>query len=72
MIAVGTAAISVVFGLTLRSTRGLSAGALAGVAVGFLGLPILASLIGVGGYFVLEWIASKLTDGSTETATRTE
>jgi hypothetical protein len=72
MIAVGTAAISTIFGLTLRSTRGFSAGALAGLAVGFLGLPMLASLIGVGGYFVLEWIASKLTAGSTETAPRTE
>jgi hypothetical protein len=60
MIAVGTAATTAVFGITLRSSRGLSAGALAGLAVGFLGLPMLASLVGVGGYFGLEWIASKL------------
>lgn len=61
MIAVGTAALTVVFGITLRSVRGLSAGALTGAAVGFLGLPMLASLVGVGGYVALEWIASKLT-----------
>lgn len=61
MIAAGTAVLAAVFGVTLRSVRGLSAGALTGAAVGFLGLPMVASLIGVGFYFVLQWVASKLT-----------
>lgn len=63
MVAVGTAVLAVVFGITVRSTRGISAGALAGVAVGFLGLPMLASLVGVVGYRVLEGVATKLTGG---------
>lgn len=63
MVALGTVVVAVVFGIALWSTRGIGAGALAGVAVGFLGLPMLASLVGVGGYFVLEWVATQLTGG---------
>lgn len=70
MVAVGTAVLAVMFGLALWSTRGIGAGALAGVAVGFLGLPMLASLIGVGGYKVLEWVATQVTGGKYEPVKR--
>jgi hypothetical protein len=63
MIAVGVVGLAAIFGITLRSMRGVAAGALTGVAVGFLGLPMIASLIGVGSYFILEAIASKFTTG---------
>jgi hypothetical protein len=45
-------------------SNGLVAGALTGVAVGFLGLPMIASLVGAGGYFILEAIASQFTHGA--------
>jgi hypothetical protein len=64
MIAVGVVALAVIFGITLQSIRGFVAGALAGGAVGFLGLPMIASLIGVGSYFVLEAIASRFTSSA--------
>lgn len=53
-VAVGTAVCGLVFMIVLRSIRGLSAGLIAGVGVGFLGLPMIASLVGVGGYYVLD------------------
>lgn len=70
MIAVGVGGLAVIFGLALQSIRGFVAGALAGLAVGFLGLPMIASLLGVGGYFVLETVASKLTGGSRRRGTQ--
>ena len=60
-IAAGTAILTVVFGAALRSRRALSCGALAGVAVGFLGLPMIASLVGAIGYYVLQWLVARVT-----------
>ncbi len=57
MVGVGAIGIALIFGALTQSKRGLGAGALAGVAIGFLGLPMLAALVGAGGYFVLEKIA---------------
>lgn len=57
MVGIGTMVMGVFFGAVTWSGRGISAGALAGVAIGFLGLPMLASLIGAAGYFLLERIA---------------
>jgi uncharacterized BrkB/YihY/UPF0761 family membrane protein len=59
MVAVGTAVLTVIFGLVLRARRGFSAGFFAGIAVGFLGLPMIASLVGAAGYFVLEKLAAR-------------
>jgi Protein of unknown function (DUF1353) len=71
MIAVGVVGLAVIFGITLHSVRGLVAGALAGMAVGFLGLPMIASLLGVGGYMVLEAVASKFAGSSQPSTYRT-
>lgn len=48
---------SSVIGLVTRSTRGLMAGAIGGVAVGFLGLPMVASVVGYAIYWIAEWVA---------------
>ena len=59
MIAVGSLVLSAFFGAVLQSVRGLVAGLLGGVAIGFLGLPMLASALGAAGFFVMEKTASR-------------
>lgn len=54
MVAVGTAVLAAWFGAVLRSARGVGAGVLGGLMVGFLGLPMLASLVGAAGYWVVD------------------
>lgn len=54
MVIIGAAMLTVLFGIGLRSTRGAVAGAFAGLTIGFLGLPMVASLVGAGGYWVIE------------------
>jgi len=62
MVAIGSVLLAVLFGLTLQSIRGVAAGAIAGVAIGFLALPMVASAIGFTMYVALEWVFSTLFD----------
>lgn len=76
MVACGTAAITVVFSIALgigrdveSYKRGAAAGAIGGVVVGFLGLPMIASLVGAAGYWVLDRLAAlRYPDRVQETA----
>jgi len=60
MVAVGSAVLTAAFAALFRSLRFASVGALAGVVVGFLGLPMIASLVGAAGYFGLQKFTSLL------------
>jgi hypothetical protein len=56
-IAVCAALCAVVVALVTRSTQGLWAGGVVGVAIGFLGLPAVASLVGFSIYWAFEQAA---------------
>lgn len=60
MVGAGAVVLAALFAIVFRSQQYVLVGALAGVAVGFLGLPIIASLVGAAGYFVLQTLTSAL------------
>ncbi len=53
-IVVGAVGFAALLGLIYRRRRILGAGLLGGLAVGFFGLPMIASLVGATGYLLLE------------------
>ena len=53
-IVVGAAAFALVVAAVYGSLRVLGAGLLGGLAIGFFGLPMMASLVGAAGYLLLE------------------
>lgn len=57
-IVVSAAAFSVVLGAVFHSWRMVRVGLLGGATIGFFGLPMVASLVGAGGYLAVEWIIS--------------
>lgn len=63
VILAGAALCALVTGLVLRRTRGLGVGAIAGLIIGFLGLPIVASAVGGSGYWVLDNLVTRIKEG---------
>ena len=66
LLGIGTAltccvATGLAFLVIMRSAQALVAGLIAGLTVGFLGLPMLASAVGYAGYAALEFVATRIT-----------
>ena len=62
VIAAGSAVCALLIGLVLRRRRAFGVGAIAGLIVGFLGLPIVASAVGGTGYLVVDNVVTWLTE----------
>jgi hypothetical protein len=56
-----SAVTGIAFFAIMHSAQAFLAGLIAGLTIGFLGLPMLASAVGYAGYAALEFVATRIT-----------